>query len=137
MELPDIFIHNINSFNSQRNFYFQIQGQESPKINMNFGVSRGSSISPILFILYVSDILKPTIIQKHLQTSAEPQLRNLYCPSHSLTHHQYQPRILKFLCILFDNQLIFLQHITQTKTRAQNIITQLHTTNTLAFPTQP
>ena len=58
--LPKIFIRYINSFISNRHFYFQIQTQESPKISMNFGVPQGSSISPLLFILYVADIPKPT-----------------------------------------------------------------------------
>ena len=47
------------SFISQRYMYFQIQGLESPKIKLNFGVPQGSSLSPILFLLYVTDIPTP------------------------------------------------------------------------------
>ena len=58
--IPTIFVLYIKSFISQRYMYFQIQYLQSPKIKLNFGVSQGSSLSPILFLLYVTDIPTPT-----------------------------------------------------------------------------
>ena len=58
--VPTIFVRYIKSFISQRYMYFQIQDLESPKIKLNFGVPQGSSLSPILFLLHVTDIPTPT-----------------------------------------------------------------------------
>ena len=58
--VPTIFVRYIKSFISQRHMYFQIQDLESPKIKLNFGVPQGSSLSPIHFLLYVTDIPTPT-----------------------------------------------------------------------------
>ena len=40
--------------------FFAINNIKSPHITLNHGVSQGSSNSPILFILYVSDLPPPT-----------------------------------------------------------------------------
>ena len=58
--IPTIFVRYTKSFISQRYMYFQIQDLESPKIKLNFGVPQGSSLSPILFLLHVTDIPTPT-----------------------------------------------------------------------------
>ena len=40
--------------------FFAIKNIKSPPITLNHGVPQGSSITPILFILYVSDLPSPT-----------------------------------------------------------------------------
>ena len=40
--------------------FFAVNNIKSPHITLNHGVPQGSSISPILFILYVSDLPSPT-----------------------------------------------------------------------------
>ena len=39
--------------------FFAINNTTSPSITLNYGVPRGSSISPILFIIYVSELPSP------------------------------------------------------------------------------
>ena len=71
MGLPKIYIRYIKSFISQRYMYFKIQNIESPKIKLNFGVPQGSSLSPILFLLYVSDIPKPKSHNSYISQFAD------------------------------------------------------------------
>ena len=71
MGLPNIYIRYIKSFLSQRYMFFKIQNLESPKIKMNFGVPQGSSLSPILFLLYVSDIPKPKTHKTYISQFAD------------------------------------------------------------------
>ena len=69
--LPTIYVRYIHSFISDRHMFFSINSQESPLIKMNFGVPQGSSLSPILFILYVSDIPKPNIPRTYISQFAD------------------------------------------------------------------
>ena len=59
LQLPMIYLRYITSFISQRHMFFRIENLESTKIKLNFGVPQGSSLSPILFLLYASNIPKP------------------------------------------------------------------------------
>ena len=69
--LPSIFTRYINSFIKDRHMYFQINGLESRRIALRFGVPQGSPLSPILFILYVADIPIPTSPNTHLSQFAD------------------------------------------------------------------
>ena len=71
IDLPLLYIRYINSFLSDRHMFFRIHGLESPKIKLNFGVPQGSSLSPILFNLYVADIPTPTAPNTFLSQFAD------------------------------------------------------------------
>ena len=59
IQLPMIYLRYITSFISQRHMFFRIENLESTKIKLNFGEPQGSSLSPILFLVHVSNIPKP------------------------------------------------------------------------------
>ena len=59
MEMPAIYVRYIKSFISNRYFYFHINGIRSPNIFLKNGIPQGSSLSAILFIMYVAGIPKP------------------------------------------------------------------------------
>ena len=80
--LPTQFIRFIHNFISHRHMFFKIHNIESSKIKMNFGVPQGSSLSPLLFIIYVSDIPKPTTPNTKISQFADDI--KLYTTSRSL-----------------------------------------------------
>ena len=57
--IPIQYIKFIHSFLSDRYTQFFIDNKPSPLIKINSGVPQGSSLSPILFITYVSNIPQP------------------------------------------------------------------------------
>ncbi len=57
--IPNQYIKFIHSFLSDRYTTFFIDNKPSPLIKINSGVPQGSSLSPILFITYVSNIPQP------------------------------------------------------------------------------
>ncbi len=57
--IPIQYIKFIHSFLHNRYTYFKINDLQSPLIKINSGVPQGSALSPILFLLYVSNIPKP------------------------------------------------------------------------------
>ena len=65
--LPDIILRWISSFLSDRKLRVNINGKNSRYIQPNFGVPQGSPLSPLLFILFVTDIsinIKDSIISQ-------------------------------------------------------------------------
>ena len=84
LRLPTIFIRYIKIFISQR--YFHIRDLESPKIKLNFGVPQRSSLSPILFLLYVTDIPTPHKANTFLSQFADDI--KIYSSSTNLTKIQ-------------------------------------------------
>ena len=56
MNTPPTLTRYINSYLKDRSMHFNILNETSKDIKINNGVPQGSSISPILFILYVADL---------------------------------------------------------------------------------
>ena len=55
---PGWLVRWVRSFISDRTTTLVIQGQETERFNINFGVPQGSTLSPILFLLYASELLE-------------------------------------------------------------------------------
>ena len=64
-ELPLFGLHHtlikwISSFLSDRSVAIRVDGYLSNSHSINFGVPQGSVISPVLFILFINDLLSST-----------------------------------------------------------------------------
>ena len=93
LDIPQIFLRYISSFISDRHVYFSILGITSDLIKLNFGVPQGSPLSPLLFILYVSDIPIPKTINTYLSQFADDI--KIYSTSPSI--HKIQNNLQKAL----------------------------------------
>ena len=79
LNTPLHLLRYINNYISNRSMFFAINNIKSPHITLNHGVPQGSSISPILFILYVSGLPSPTHDYKvHRSRQDSYKTKNLY-----------------------------------------------------------
>ena len=65
--LPDTILRWISSFLSDRKLRVNVNGKNSRYIQPNFGVPQGSPLSPLLFILFVTNIsinIKDSVISQ-------------------------------------------------------------------------
>ena len=69
--LPSIYVRYIHSFIQDRYIYIYVEGLESIRIKLNFGVPQGSALSAILFLLYVAEIPTPNTANTHLSQFAD------------------------------------------------------------------
>lgn len=58
LNLPRSLIHWISSFLEDRTLSLQFNGQTQPKTSIETGIPQGSPVSPILFLIYISNICK-------------------------------------------------------------------------------
>ena len=139
------FIRYINSFISHRNFYFLLHGQESPKINMYFGVLWCSSISPILFILYDADIPKPTTLNTYISQLADYIKTYAYSKSFPIIRKRLHTSITKIFsfcgerCISIneDKPFEFIFGKSSRRTIAEKLIQPSHSLTHLYQPKNP
>ena len=90
MGLPTIYIRYIKSYISNRFIYFYLNGIRSPNIWILLGIPQGSSLSAILFILYVSDIPTSSTPRSKAQTLLSQFADDIkvYTTCRSLTYAQ-------------------------------------------------
>jgi retron-type reverse transcriptase len=60
LNLPSYIIHTISSYLRNRSFEASFQTATSSRRGIRAGVAQGGMISPVLFSLYVNDMLSPS-----------------------------------------------------------------------------
>lgn len=94
-KFPTILVKIITSFLNQRYYFVKVGEEKSNSIHLTAGVPQGSSLSPILYNIFISDLPKPPNCELGLYADDTALISSSNCPKEIINNIENGFRMIK------------------------------------------